>query len=406
MKDEKKNMPKVRFSGFSDAWELRKLSTEFEKVNERNDGSLGKEHWISVAKMYFQNPDKVQSNNIDTRTYVMRTGDIAFEGHPNKEFKFGRFVANDIGRGVVSELFPIYRHKQEYNNYYWKNAIQIERVMGPIFAKSITSSGNSSNKLDPNHFLRQQVFIPKIEEQNKIGMFFKQFDDTVALHQRKLEALKEMKKGFLQQLFPQKGEKVPRVRFADFHDEWELRKVLEMSKESFGGGTPKTGNEEYWQGNFPWIQSSDIIKEQLYNVKPTKFITEEAIKNSATKVIPGNSIAIVTRVGVGKLALISFAFATSQDFISLSKLNVDNYFGVYSLYQMLQKQLNNIQGTSIKGITKKELLEKKLQIPLQIDEQQNIGTFFKQADNTIILQQNKLEQLKILKKTYLQNMFI
>lgn len=193
--------PKIRFSGFTDDWELRKLSTEFEKVNERNDGSLGKEHWISVAKMYFQNPDKVQSNNIDTRTYVMRTGDIAFEGHPNKEFKFGRFVANDIGTGVVSELFPIYRHKQEYNNYYWKNAIQIERVMGPIFAKSITSSGNSSNKLDPNHFLRQQVFIPKIEEQNKIGMFFKQFDDTIALHQRELDILKNTKKAFLQKMF-------------------------------------------------------------------------------------------------------------------------------------------------------------------------------------------------------------
>ncbi|MGC3124278.1 restriction endonuclease subunit S, partial [Enterococcus faecalis] len=89
--------------------------------NERNERSLGKEHWISVAKMNFQNPDKVQSNNIDTRTYVMRTGDIAFEGLPNKEFKFGRFVANDIGTGVVSELFPIYRHKQEYDYYYWKN---------------------------------------------------------------------------------------------------------------------------------------------------------------------------------------------------------------------------------------------------------------------------------------------
>jgi len=194
-------VPELRFAGFADDWEERKLGDEFKKVSERNDGSFGRNHWISVAKMYFQRPEKVQSNNIDTRTYVMREGDIAFEGHPNSEFKFGRFVANDIGAGVVSELFPIYRHQHEYDNNYWKNAIQIERTMAPIFAKSITSSGNSSNKLDTKHFLRQKILIPQINEQKKIGSFFKQLDDTIALHQRKLDLLKEQKAGFLQIMF-------------------------------------------------------------------------------------------------------------------------------------------------------------------------------------------------------------
>ena len=78
--------------------------------------------------MYFQEPEKVQSNNLDTRTYVMRLGDIAFEGHPNSDFQFGRFVANDIGDGIISELFPIYRHKLPYENSYWKYAIQIESI--------------------------------------------------------------------------------------------------------------------------------------------------------------------------------------------------------------------------------------------------------------------------------------
>ena len=190
-------VPELRFEGFADDWEERKLGDEFKKVSERNDGSFGRNHWISVAKMYFQSPEKVQSNNIDTRTYVMREGDIAFEGHPNSEFKFGRFVANDIGAGVVSELFPIYRHQHEYDNNYWKNAIQIESTMAPIFAKSITSSGNSSNKLDTKHFLRQKILVPQINEQKKIGSFFKRLDDTIALHQRKLDLLKEQKKRFL-----------------------------------------------------------------------------------------------------------------------------------------------------------------------------------------------------------------
>ncbi|WP_376716448.1 restriction endonuclease subunit S [Lactococcus lactis] len=194
-------VPELRFAGFADDWEERKLGDEFKKVSERNDGSFGRNHWISVAKMYFQSPEKVQSNNIDTRTYVMREGDIAFEGHPNSEFKFGRFVANDIGAGVVSELFPIYRHQHEYDNNYWKNAIQIESTMAPIFAKSITSSGNSSNKLDTKHFLRQKILVPQINEQKKIGSFFKRLDDTIALHQRKLDLLKEQKKGYLQKMF-------------------------------------------------------------------------------------------------------------------------------------------------------------------------------------------------------------
>ena len=177
-------IPELRFPGFTDDWEQRKLGDEFQKVNERNDGSFGREHWISVAKMYFQEPEKVQSNNIDTRTYVMREGDIAFEGHPNSEFKFGRFVANDIGSGVVSELFPIYRHKCQYDNKYWKYAIQLERIMAPIFAKSITSSGNSSNKLEPSHFLRQSMSVATYEEQKVIGDFLNKFESLLSLHQR------------------------------------------------------------------------------------------------------------------------------------------------------------------------------------------------------------------------------
>ena len=169
---------------YSATWEQRKLGDEFVRVNERNDGSFGKNHWISVAKMYFQEPEKVQSNNLDTRTYVMRLGDIAFEGHPNSEFQFGRFVANDIGDGIISELFPIYRHRVPYENSYWKYAIQIERVMRPIYAKAITSSGASSNKLNEEHFLRESILVPQLEEQKTIGAFFTGIDNLITLHQR------------------------------------------------------------------------------------------------------------------------------------------------------------------------------------------------------------------------------
>ena len=231
MTKEKAKEPQIRFKGFTNAWEQRKLGEEFEKVNERNDGSFGREHWISVAKMYFQDPDKVQSNNIDTRTYVMRKGDIAFEGHPNVDFKFGRFVANDIGAGVVSELFPIYRHKQAYDNNYWKHAIQLEHIMAPIFAHSITSSGNSSNKLDSKHFLRQKISVPKLEEQKQIGSFFANLDHLITLHQRKCDLLSKAKKTLLQKMFPKNGKTTPEIRFKGFTGAWEQRKLGEVFTE-------------------------------------------------------------------------------------------------------------------------------------------------------------------------------
>ena len=175
--------PELRFPGFTDPWEQRKLGEIYKRVNERNDGTLGRDKWISVAKMYFQDPEKVQSNNLDTRTYVMKKGDIAFEGHPNNEFKFGRFVLNDIGTGIISELFPIYRPIVKYDLEFWKYAIQLERIMAPIFSKSITSSGNSSNKLDQNHFLNQMISIPTIDEQKKIGLILKTITNLITLHQ-------------------------------------------------------------------------------------------------------------------------------------------------------------------------------------------------------------------------------
>ncbi|CAD0171122.1 Type I restriction-modification system, specificity subunit S [Streptococcus thermophilus] len=201
------------------------------------------------------------------------------------------------------------------------------------------------------------------------------------------------------------SKKSPELRFKGFTDDWEQRKLEDYSEKTFGGGTPKTGIDEYWTGDIPWIQSSDLKKEQLYNVQPSKFITDDAVKNSATKLVPKNSIAIVTRVGVGKLALLPFEYATSQDFLSLSNLKVDKWFGIYSTYIMLQKELNNIQGTSIKGITKPELLKKKMRTPSLIDEQSKIGTFFKQLDDIIALHQRKLDLLKEQKKGFLQKMF-
>ncbi|PWE82748.1 restriction endonuclease subunit S [Agathobacter rectalis] len=196
----------------------------------------------------------------------------------------------------------------------------------------------------------------------------------------------------------------PKIRFKGFTKDWEQRKLGEIATETYGGGTPKTSNEEFWKGDIPWIQSSDLIDECLFDVRPRKCISQEAVSKSATKLVPQNSIAIVTRVGVGKLAFMPFSYATSQDFLSLSGLKIDPEFTVYALYKMMQSVSNEVQGTSIKGVTKDELLAKKIIFP-SCNEQKKIGAYLHSLDTLITLHQRKCEQTKKLKKYMLQKMF-
>ena len=180
----------------------------------------------------------------------------------------------------------------------------------------------------------------------------------------------------------------PAIRFKGFSDAWEQRKVSDLAEKTYGGGTPTTSNEAYWNGDIPWIQSSDVVDGKLLGVEPRKWITQDGLNNSAAQLIPGNSIAIITRVGVGKLAFMPYSYATSQDFLSLSKLNAEPLFTVYACYKKLQSELNAVQGTSIKGITKDELLAKNIMVP-RYAEQQQICAIFKQLDNLITLHQRE-----------------
>lgn len=198
---------------------------------------------------------------------------------------------------------------------------------------------------------------------------------------------------------------VPELRFPEFDGEWEEKKIGELSQKTISGGTPRTSKLEFWNGDIPWIQSSDLSMNKLYIDSSNKSITEEAIDNSSAKIIPAKSIAIVTRVGVGKLAFVDFKYSTSQDFISLANLTFDTNFSIYSLYNKIKIISKNLQGTSIKGITKNELLNTVLLMPLDIVEQHKIGEFFSKLDRQIELEEQKLAKLEEQKKGYMQKLF-
>ena len=200
--------------------------------------------------------------------------------------------------------------------------------------------------------------------------------------------------------------RVPKLRFPGFTEDWEQCKLDDIAKIKTGGGTPKTAKPEYWSGNIPWIQSSDLVEGDITHVNINKFINNNALKNSAAKLISRDSIALVTRVGVGKVAVINQDFTTSQDFLSLSDFDRrDIKFLAYQLYRLMQENAKVLQGTSIKGITKTELIEQSILIPNSGQEQHLISNVLSKIDSIITLHQRKLEHLNLKKKALLQKLF-
>ena len=197
----------------------------------------------------------------------------------------------------------------------------------------------------------------------------------------------------------------PQLRFPEFRAEWEKKK-LELIGEYIGGGTPDTSVEEYWEGNIPWISSSDIIENDIHNINIQKHITDEAIKNSATKKIPANSLIIVSRVGVGKFAINKSVVCTSQDFTNIvidTKLFNAN-FSAYNLYKNIDILYSISQGTSIKGFTTIDLKKIELTLP-SLPEQTKIASFLTAIDEKIQALKKKHNLLEQYKKGVMQQLF-
>ena len=193
-------VPEIRFDGFTYDWEQRKFSELYARSSEKNDGSIGMDKNITVATMQFKNDVKVSTTEYLKTYYTFKLGDIAFEGHQSKEFRYGRFVENAIGNGIVSHIFAVFRPIQEYDLYFWKYAINNETLMQRILARS-TKASTMMHDLVTNDFLNETFLVPSVKEQKQIGAFLNKLDNLITLHQRKCDELKKMKKYMLQNMF-------------------------------------------------------------------------------------------------------------------------------------------------------------------------------------------------------------
>ncbi|HCY7332915.1 TPA: restriction endonuclease subunit S [Staphylococcus aureus] len=378
-----KNVPELRFPGFEGEWEEKKLG-DLIKVNSGKDykhlekGDIpvyGTGGYMTSVSEPLSEIDAVGIGRKGTinKPYLLEapfwTVDTLFYCTPKKE--------TDI-------LFIL----SLFRKINWK--VYDESTGVPSVSKQ------TINKINR--------FVPSNKEQQKIGEFFIKLDRQIELEEQKLELLQQQKKGYMQKIFSQE------LRFKDEngndYPNWEEKKIEDIASQVYGGGTPNTKIKEFWNGDIPWIQSSDVKVNDLILRQCNKFISKNSIELSSAKLIPANSIAIVTRVGVGKLCLVEFDYATSQDFLSLSSLKYDKLYSLYSLLYTMKKISANLQGTSIKGITKKELLDSIIKIPHNLEEQQKIGDLFYKIDKYISFNKCKIEILKSLKQGLLQKIFI
>ena len=192
--------PEIRFNGFTNAWKQRKLGELYQRNTERNENLIGYDKTISVATMSYKDDGNGASESSLSTYKVLRVGDIAFEGHTNKQFRFGRFVVNDIGTGIMSPRFSALRPLNEMPVNFWKQYIHSESVIKGILVKS-TKAGTMMNELVIPEFLNQTIMIPSENEQAVIGQYFASLDNLITLHQRKLDMLKKLKSACLSVMF-------------------------------------------------------------------------------------------------------------------------------------------------------------------------------------------------------------
>ena len=237
----------------------------------------------------------------------------------------------------------------------------LQRVLSSprvVAAIEDTSVGSTMTNLNQSVLANLKIqFPPTKAEQQAIAEALSDVDGLISALDTLIAKKRAIKQGAMQELLT--GQR----RLPGFAGEWAVKMLGELGNKFLNGGTPSTQQEEYWQGDIPWITGADVVNQQVSEVR--KFITEEAVKNSATNVVEKGNLLIVTRTGVGKLAIAPFDLAISQDLTGIyvkSELAIPEY--LYRFFDYNSEKLKNLnQGTSIAGITRETLIAMKVSLP-------------------------------------------
>ncbi|EFQ69399.1 restriction endonuclease subunit S [Enterococcus faecalis] len=407
MKKEQKNSPNLRFKGFTEDWELCKLKEITERV-KGNDGRMDLPTLtISAGQGWLNQKDRFSGNiaGKEQKNYTLLLKNELSYNHGNSKLaKYGAvFLLKTYEEALVPRVYHSFKSTKNSDPDFLEYIFATKKPDKEL-GKLVSSGARMDGLLNINYddFSNIKINIPHVHEQKKISNLLRKIDNTITLHQRKLEQLKELKKAYLQVMFPAKDERVPKVRFAAFEGEWAHRKLGEIT-ESFSGGTPTAGKSEYYGGDIPFIRSGEISSDST-----ELFITENGLNSSSAKMVKvGDILYALYGATSGEVGISKITGAINQAILAIRPSKNDNS---YLIIQWLRKQKNTIISTYLQGgqgnLSSSIVKNLIIMLPQNKEEQEKVGIFFKRLDDIITLHQNKLEQLKDLKTSYLQNMFI
>lgn len=401
--DQNKKTPQVRFKGYTDTWEQRKLgevaplrggyafkSDEYKTEgtpivrisNILSDGSVG------VEFAYY---DDIE----DDENITLGNGDALLAMSGATTGKVSILKCNNIDKYYQNQRVGYFERNEQYN-YGFVSTI----VRSDLFKEQLTSvlvagaqPNVSSKEIDSFEFM----FPSSIEEQEKIGQYFQNFDNLITLHQRKYNKLLNMKKAMLEKMFPQNGSLYPEIRFKGFTDAWEQRKLGEYVSIISGEAPSK-----FEDGTKLYVKVDDLNYNDKYVVDTQNKVAEHSTVKRVTKgsvIFPKRGAAIMTN----KVRIVGIDSYIDTNMMALTSEKLDSEF----LYNIISKEgLYKIADTStIPQINNKHIEPYEVTIP-SLDEQRRIGAYFCNLDNLITLHQRKLEKLKNIKKSCLEKMFV
>ncbi|BCX78140.1 restriction endonuclease subunit S [Bifidobacterium bifidum] len=415
---EQAKVPAIRFAGFTDPWEQRKLGDcfEFLKSNTLSRAGLNGEngtarnvHYGDILIKFGDCLDDERSDlpfiTDDTvlpkyAGSILREGDVIFADTAEDETAGKCVELRKLPKEpTISGLHTIpARPRFPFGTGYlghYLNSDAYHRQLLPLMQGIKVISVSKAALQDT------QVRFPGLSEQSAIGAALNEIDSLITLHQRKYDKLVVFKKSMLEKMFPKDGESVPEIRFAGFTDPWEQRKLGDVT-DSFSGGTPDGSHASYYGGSIPFIRSAEINSD-----KTELFLTEKGLDNSSAKIVErGTVLYALYGATSGEVGIAAIKGAINQAILALSPhTGNDPLF----LASWLRREKARIVDTYLQGgqgnLSGSIVKELSFALPQQ-KEQQVIGSFFSHLDNLITLHQRKLELLRNIKKSLLDKMFV
>ena len=402
--------PRIRFKGFTDDWEQRKLSelvAKYEDPVETPHGGYIRLGIRSHAKGTFHEYVEPGHELETAKMHRVATNKLIF----NITFAWEHAVAianeNDAGK-LVSHRFPQFTLLESLRPEFLKYVILDEGFHHNLYLASPGGAGRN-RVLKIEEALDYPIYYPSLEEQHKIGGLLNKLNDLITLHQRKLEKLKIVKKAMLENCFPKNGEKVPKFRFSGFTGDWEQRKLGEIAS-SFEYGLNAAAKE--FDGKNKYIRITDIYDDSReFDQNNVTSPDIDLLNADSYKLTKGDILFARTGASVGKTYIYKDfdGLVYYAGFLIRAKIK-DSYIPEFIFQSTLTKAYEKfIKVTSMRsgqpGVNAQEYSQFELMIP-EKPEQDKIGIYFTRLDHLITLHQRKLEKLKIIKKSFLEKMFV